>query len=94
MTGTVLRLGQHIGSNKRRVRGVVGKDKELARTRQQVYRHVAHYQPFGGNDICVARTKNLLRAANGIRAIGHCSNCLRSTDAINLGRASSPRSEQ
>ena len=77
-----------------RIPGVVGQHQQFAGTRQQIDGHVAHHQSFSGDDVGVARTKNLADLPDRGRAVGHRSNGLRATHPINLGGSRRPRGEE
>ena len=64
MAGAVFGLRQQIGGNEFRVRRVVRQHEQFARAGQQINRDMAEQQPFGGDDVGVARTENFLHAPN------------------------------
>ena len=75
-------LRDEIGGSELGIRGVVGQHEQFARPGQQINRHVTHEQPFRRDDVGVAGTENLLRAANRLRPERHRRNGLRATDGV------------
>ena len=91
MPRPVLRLRQQVRRGKFRLGRLIGQHQHLARSRQQINRHVAEQQPLGGDHVGVARAKNLLHAPDGGRAISHRGNRLRAAGTINLCGPRQPR---
>ena len=84
MAGTVFRLREHVGRHVPRPGRVIRQHQQIAGAGQQVNGHPPHQQALGHADVGVARTENLLHAADGFRAACQRGHGLRTAHAINL----------
>src|ERR1039457_790460 len=85
-------LREKVGGDMSRTAGTVADHQYLARPRDHVYPHLPEYQLFGGSNIDIPRTGNLVHPGNGCSTVGECRYRLGSADPeypVNSGERSS-----